>query len=244
MGYTAFLMENSNTNVRIGIIAVIIIAALGLGYWYYTQSQNPFPMAAGDSIESWDFQGSHNDDGPNEQRAKDEIARLEGGLKDEATEPPDYALYVSIANQYSLLGDGKLAYEYLGKALEIDSEKTGLAWHNMGSLMERLGALNTARSAYERAVRAQPNIEIYHLANLEFLMKHFREDTGAIEEAFAAAEKQFKNPAPTFQLKASWLIEQNRPVDAIQYLEQIRDVVPTDMQASIDAEIRDLQEKQ
>ncbi|TSC87080.1 MAG: hypothetical protein G01um10148_185 [Parcubacteria group bacterium Gr01-1014_8] len=213
MVYTFLPMENSNKNVRIGII-VTIIAIIGLGLWYYSQNQNPLPVQSGDSIESWNFQGSYNDDGPNEQKARDEIARLEEGLKDAETEPTDYALYVSLANQYTLLGDGKAAYENLGRAVEIDSEKTGMAWHNMGALMERLGAFETARVAYGKAVAAQPHLDIYHLANLEFLMKHFPDDVEAIEDAFDASEKQFNAPAPTLQLKIQWLESVGRADEA------------------------------
>ena len=95
-----------------------------------------------------------------------------------------YELYVSIANQYELLGDGKQEFTYLNYALAIDSTKTGLAWHNMGKLLERLGAYKSARVAYDRMVQAQSTSQ-YIRARLEFLQAHMPEDTDAIAQAQA-----------------------------------------------------------
>lgn len=113
-----------------------------------------FPVLSSDTIVSWSWKGPYKDGGEYEVKALNSIKRLLGLLgKGEYT---DYELYVSLANQYELLGDGKKTYEFLLRALAIDSEHTGLAWYNMGVLMKNLGALNTARVAFDRAYAAQP----------------------------------------------------------------------------------------
>lgn len=206
--YNARPMANK---LILGALALLII--LAGGWWYMTQ-RDVFSVVSGDSIQSWDFQGSYKDGGANEKKARDEIARLEEGLKDAAVEPTDYILYVGIANQYVLLGDGKSAFKNLNKALAIDSEKTGLAWHNMGVLMERLGAINTARIAFSRAVDAQPHIDMYHTAYLAFLTKYFSEDKELVEAAFKRSQEQFGDAAPTVPLMAAWLEEQGRNAEA------------------------------
>ncbi|MBI5457034.1 hypothetical protein HY969_04835 [Candidatus Kaiserbacteria bacterium] len=205
------------------LIVLALVAVLGVAaYWYSRSSSHMLPIASGDSIESWDFQGSYNDDGPNEKRARDEIVRSEAGLEDEATDPTDYVLYVSISNQYMLLGEGKAAYEALGKALEIDAEKTGLAWHNLGSLMERLGAINTARIAYEKAAEVQPVVEAYHSARVQFLLKYFPEDSAALEAAFSRAERTFGTDHPVvMQLRYEWLVKQGKTEEAAAMLERL-----------------------
>lgn len=195
----------------LGVVMPLVVAG---GAWWYIGQSHVLPIAAGDSIKPWDFQGSYKDGGANEKKARDEIARLEEGLKDEATEPTDYILYVSISNQYVLLGDGKSAYNNLNYALAIDSEKTGLAWHNMGTLMERLGAVNTARIAFSRAVDAQPHIDMYQLVYLQFLVKYFSEDKELIESAFARSKEQFGDAAPTVPVMAEWLEQQGRHEEA------------------------------
>ncbi len=200
--------QSAPTQKRIilGISALIFIAGAG-AWWYMHQPTPPLALVAGDKVVSWDFKGSHGDGGELQKRVRAEIARLESLLQNEKGEPTDYELYVSIANQYTLLGDGANAYEYLGKALSIDSEKTGLAWYNMGTLLERLGAPLTARIAYTKAVDAQSHIEQYHLARLSLLTKYFPDDTAAIEANFAQAETQL-GPLPSIlQMKAAWLKE-------------------------------------
>ncbi len=143
----------------------------------------PFALVAGEAIASWDFAGTYNDNGQLEAKVRVDIERLKGLLNSGTY--TNYELYVSIANQYELLGEGKQEYTYLNYALAIDSTKTGLAWHNMGRLLERLGAYKSARVAYDRMVEAQP-IRQYILARLEFLKARMPGDTNAIAQAEAA----------------------------------------------------------
>ncbi|PIW96247.1 hypothetical protein CO131_01360 [Candidatus Kaiserbacteria bacterium CG_4_9_14_3_um_filter_50_16] len=127
-------------------------------------------LADGDSVASWNFIGAYAGNDAFVQKANSDIVRLTALLGTGTY--TDYTLYVSIANQYDLLGDGKNELAYLEKALAIDSTNTGLAWHNAGQLLARLGAYATARTAFERAVVAEP-IGQYKLALADFLEAHF-----------------------------------------------------------------------
>jgi tetratricopeptide (TPR) repeat protein len=111
-------------------------------------------LVKGDAVVSWNFKGAYAGNAELAQKAQGEISRLSAMLGSGTF--TDYSLYVSIANQYDLLGDGAQEFVYLKKALGIDSEHTGLAWSNLGHLLSRLGAKLTARVAFERAVAAQP----------------------------------------------------------------------------------------
>ena len=149
-----------------------------------------FTLVPGDTIVSWDFAGTYNDSGQLEARANSEIARMKSLLNSGTF--TNYELYVSIANQYELLGDGKQEFTYLNYALAIDSTITGLAWHNMGKLLERLGAYNSARVAYDAMLKAQVTSQ-YIRARLEFLQAHMPWDTDAIKQAESdlAASKEY-----------------------------------------------------
>lgn len=168
-------------NKYIWIVGVLLFAAVGLLFVTGQRvAKNLFPIHSADVVKAWDFPGIYKDAGEREARAISEIARLKGLLgKGEYT---DYTLYVSIAAQYELLGDGEKAYEYLGKVLTIDSEKTGLAWHNMGKLMEKLEAYESARIAFARAIKAEA-APVYYLSQIDFLEHHFPNDTATIEES-------------------------------------------------------------
>ncbi|KKU80818.1 MAG: hypothetical protein UY07_C0032G0002 [Parcubacteria group bacterium GW2011_GWA1_47_8] len=178
-------------NKYIWVAGALFLVTVGL--WFVKDqivAKNPFPIHSVDVVKAWDFPGIYKDAGEREARAISEISRLKGLLgKGEYT---DYTLYVSIAAQYELLGDGKRDYEYLGKALILDSEKTGLAWHNMGKLMEKLGAYESARIAFGRAIKAEA-APVYYLSQISFLEQYFPTDTATIKEARTAAGLPPKN---------------------------------------------------
>ncbi len=228
-------------NIILGLAAALLIVG---GVWYYTQIKPKFTLEldSRDTIASWDFQGSHNDGGELEARVTTEMEKLQAALEDEATEPTDYSIYVSMAGQYTLLGDGKNTLKYLEKALAIDSVKTGLAWHNVGVLMERLGALNTARTAYARAAESQSQIDAYHIARFNFLVKHFSEDKEAIDAALNEAAIEFgEDDRFVMNARAEWLEIQEEWQDAIGVWEKILIVSPEELKSGIRAKIIELQ---
>ncbi len=156
--------------IVVGLGFAIVAGAASYYGWQNRTLPNPLPLTSGDSIVSWDFKGVYLDGGTLEAKARGAIVRLEGLLG--SGEFTDYELYVSIANQYELLGDGRNAYEYFGRAVREDTaNNTGLAWHNLGVLLARLGALETARIAYEKAAEIQP-IQQYLNALEDFKAAH------------------------------------------------------------------------
>jgi len=174
-------------NKNILIIGVLLIGIVFGGWWItkdsaYVKLDNPFSVSQVDTIGSWNFTGVYNDGGELEARALAEIVRLEKLLKEKDEKFTDYILYVSIAAQYDLLGDGEKVFEYLGDALAVDADNTGLAWHNMGKLMTRLGAYESARTAFNNAVKAQA-LPVYYMSLIDFLEEYFPDDKLAINNA-------------------------------------------------------------
>lgn len=159
-------------------------------------------VVAGDTIVSWDFDGVYEGNQELIAKADAEIARLNNllGKGDYA----DTALYVALANQYRLLGDGKREYDYLTRAISEGGGTTGLPWHNLGVLMERLGALQTAQGAYETSVRIQPEFKFYQLAYLTFLTTRMKGEAVSIEKAFADALSNLGQDAEVLALRAQW----------------------------------------
>lgn len=162
-------------------------------------------LAKGDAIPSWDFKGAYAGNAELAAKAGAEIDRLSGLIG--KGQYPDVTLYVGIANQYDLLGDGKREYDSLASAIKA-SETLGLPWHNLGVLMARLGALRTARAAYENATLLQPELKFYHYAYLDFLTERMGDDAISIEKAFAAAAQNVGQDAYLSQLRSRW--EQSR----------------------------------
>lgn len=162
---------------------------------------HPLPLASTDKIVSWDFKGAYADNPELTAKAQNEIKRLSIIL--ETATSSAMILSVGIANQYELLGDGKKQYEYLERAARTNPEN-GLPWHNLGVLMERLGAYETARIAYEKSTLVQPELKFYHYAYIEFLTSRTKGDTANIEKAFSFAEKNIGKTQYLTELRTEW----------------------------------------
>lgn len=162
---------------------------------------NLLQLASGDNIVSWNFKGAYTDNPQLVAKAESEIKRLSGQL---ATATSSYMITaVGIANQYELLGDGEKQYEYLERAARANPEN-GLPWHNLGVLMERLGAYETARIAYEKSTLVQPEFKFYHYAYIEFLTSRTKDDSVNIEKAFSFAEKSIGKTQYLIDLRTEW----------------------------------------
>lgn len=171
-----------------------------------TTASNPtkskMAIASGDVVASWDFVGAYAGNPELVAKAESEIARLSNLLKTATSSA--MILSVNIANQYEFLGYGKKQYEYLGRAIQAWRGQSGLPWHNLGVLMERLGALKTARVAYEEATIIQPQLEVYQYAYISFLINNMKDDAVSIEKAFTTAEKNIGKAQYLSDLRTEW----------------------------------------
>lgn len=164
-------------------------------------TEHPLSLSEGDIVASWDFKGAYSDNSELTAKAQSEIARLSELLATATSSA--MILSVGVANQYELLGDGKKQYEYLERAIQTNPEN-GLPWHNLGALMERLGAYKTARVAYEKSTLVQPELKFYHYAYVEFLTSRMKEDTATIEKALENAEKNIGKTPYLLELRTEW----------------------------------------
>ncbi|MDB5194883.1 MAG: hypothetical protein JWO84_67 [Parcubacteria group bacterium] len=153
---------------RIALVLVLVGAAFFL-VLPLLLSANKYPLASGDQVASWNFNGAYADQGPNQTRTVREIQGLKATLGKDKRK--DYDVLVGLASEYELLGDGKSAYQYLSQAIAKDGSR-GLAYMNMGQLMESLGAIRTARTAFDAAVKAEPKSGIYVSARNSFYSRH------------------------------------------------------------------------
>ena len=128
-----------------------------------------YSVSPNDHISTWQWHGAYLDGAQKQSDTKKEIAHLRGMLgKGSAS---DYELYIGIASQYELLGDGKSTYQYLSGAIAKEPKK-GLAYMNMGHLMEELGAFTTAHRAYDEAVKLEPGNQAFMASQQNFLIHH------------------------------------------------------------------------
>ncbi len=203
-------------------------------------ANQPFPINKADTIASWSFKGAYSGNATLTAHAQADIVHLRSLLG--KGEYDDYDLYIGMGNDANLLGDGKSAYDAYNRAVAIHPGK-GLAYANIGHLMDELGAYHTAADAYAKAVAVEPSMLEYQLQRLTFLTQRFPNDNALILAAFTDASNEFGDSAPVLAIEAQWLTGQGRYADAIKAWQTVKMLSPKDRQASIDAEIARLQAK-
>jgi len=218
------------------IIGLVILVLVAVGVWYHFADMRipAIPINPNDTIVSWSFRSIYNGNDARAARTQADIAKLSGLLgKDQHS---NYELFVSIAQNYDLLGDGKSEFQYLERAIAA-GPSGGAAWNNLGVLMEKLGALYTARTAYAQAVAVESSVSAYQEAQLRFLTAHFPQDVSAIETAFQTGMEKSAD-SNLLPIKAGWLSSIGSTTAAIATWKQFSNYVSSASQrAAIDAEI-------
>ena len=200
-----------------------------------------FPINSADAISSWTFKGAYSGNATLIAQANADIAHLTSLLG--KGQYDDYDLHIGIGNDDGLMGEGKKAYQEYNQAIAIHPTK-GLAYANLGHLMDELGAEQTAADAYAKAVAVEPGQLEYHLERLTFLTQKLPGDNALILAAFTDASTQFGDTASVLAIEAEWLTGQKRYADAIKAWQTVKMLSPASRRGAIDTEIARLKAKQ
>ncbi|MBU6388659.1 hypothetical protein KGQ72_02190 [Patescibacteria group bacterium] len=193
-----------------------------------------FPINPADMLANWHFTGAYSSSDSAMTEAQNDITHLTNLLG--TGEYDDYDLYNGIANDYGLLGDGRTAYQFYNRAIRIHPKK-GLAYANLGHLMDELGARYTAADAYAAATHAEPGMLEYHTERLTYLARQFPNDTARITAALTDASNVFGDTAQILSIEAQWLTRLHRYADALAAWEKVKQLSPGQDTTAIDAEI-------
>jgi tetratricopeptide (TPR) repeat protein len=220
-------------------VALIVVAAGAT--WYQMRPLPGFPINPKDSIRSWTFKGAYTGNDTLITQANADMAHLVSLMG--KGEFDDYDLYIGIGNDYNLEGNGKAAYDAYNRAITIHTDK-GLAYANLGHLMDEIGAPYTAADAYAAAVKAEPGQLEYHIDRVTYLTRQFPEDQTQLLAAFTDASAQFGDTAPILAIEARWLTGLGRYADAIAAWQRAKLLSPGKDTTAIDTEIARLKAKQ
>ena len=198
-----------------------------------------FQVDKADAIASWTFKGTGMGNITLETQANADIDTLTKLLGKGTYD--DYDLYNGIANDYTTLGNGAMAYHYYNLAVAIHPAR-GLVYMNLGHLFSLLGAEHTAVNAYAKAVAVEPKQIAYWLAYLDFL-ESSQPKSALTASVFASAITATNANPDVLISEANWLESIGRINDAIAAWQKVRPNVGADQQAAIDAKIQKLQAK-
>lgn len=235
-------MRISKSQFATALIAVgVILVIAAVAYYVFVVRVVPFPIDTRDALTEWNFKGLYAGNDALIADARKRIDKLTNllGVRDEFD---DYDHYIGIGNDYLEIGDGRAAYDAYNKAIHIHPKK-GLAYVNMGHLMDLLHAPQTAISAYEKAVVVEPGNLQYHLQRLDYLTRAFPHEQALLEAAFADAAKVFGDTPATLAILAQWKEGLGLYAQAIKAWQAARQLSSESRQEAIDAEIVRLQKK-
>lgn len=167
------------------IIGLVSAGALLLGNEKNAESQ-AFTLVA-EEKPVWDFEGSYEASIELREKAEAEIQRLKD-LKGTG-EFSDYDLEIGIAQYYALLGEGKKSYEHLLAAIEINDTKP-LAYANLGVLLAKVDARESAKKAYEMALDRNDTVQ-NRIMYIQHLEQHYADDLDLVESAHTFAIEKF-----------------------------------------------------
>ena len=227
--------------ITVGVVLVVAVAAVIGWKHYHTVPVPAFPINVADTISSWSFKGAYTGNDTLVAQANADITHLKSLLG--KGQYDDYDLYIGIGNDDNLLGDGKGAYDNYNQSIAIHPTK-GLAYLNVGHLMDEMGAYHTAADAYAKAVAVEPGMLQYHIQRLDFLTRQFPTDSTLLLTAFTDASNQFGDTASILTIEAQWLTGQKRYADAIAAWQRAKLLSPGKDTSAIDAEITRLKAKQ
>ncbi len=199
-----------------------------------------FPINSADKIVSWTFKGAYTGNNTLVAQANADIANLTSMFGKGTYD--DYDLYLGIGNDDILLGDGAGAYKNYNHSISIHPKK-GLAYANLGHLMNELGAYNTAADAYAKAVAVESGMLEYHIERLNYLTKQFPNNRDVIASALSDANKAFGDNASILVIEAKWLAGQKDYSGAIKIWELAKTLSPGKDTTAMDTEIARLQAK-
>jgi tetratricopeptide (TPR) repeat protein len=223
----------------LGILALVLV--LGGAFLYFKLHTSSFPINTQDKIASWTFKGAYSGNDTLMQQAAADVAHLKSLLG--KGEFDDYDLHIGLGNDANLMGDGKTSYGEYNRAVAIHPTK-GLAYANLGHLMDELGAPYTAADAYSKAVAVEPGQLEYHIERLTYLTGQFPQDSSRLLAAFTDASTQFGDTAPVLAIEARWLTSLGRYADAITAWQRTKLLSPGQDTSAIDREIARLKSKE
>jgi len=187
---------------KVGIslaVAVVLGIAIFTAVQVGNKTEPVFTLVEGER-PTWDFEGIFEASEELILRAETEQERLRGLLgSDEISE---YDIHVGVAEQYSLLGEGKNAYNELLVAINLD-ETRYLAFMNLGNLLGKVKAPKSAKIAYEMGLDRNDTVS-NRINYIQHLEQYFGNDLDLVESSHVFALEKFPNSTILKTRYESW----------------------------------------
>jgi tetratricopeptide (TPR) repeat protein len=125
---------------------------------------------------------------------------------DKNTDVEEYFRILAVAQNYSILGEGRKSYAALLEAIELSPEKSA-AFNMLGNVLVKMGNLSSARASFELAVEKESALFTNHIALAAFLREYFPKDTDSIRRAYEYGIEKNSGNLTIRKEQASWFEE-------------------------------------
>jgi len=216
---------------------IVVLAIVGFaGYKLYFEetgwpTSSHFDLLEDPTTINWKFDAVTKDATSAEERIKQISGDSTIG---------DYEKDLSLAEEYRLLGEGDLTYKYLLKAIDVLPNKS-LTYGNLGDLLEKVGAIDSARGAYERAVTVESQYPVNHSNLIQFYIRNYSDDTDLIKSTFESALDRTGKDETLMKEFAQWLSSQKQYSESVAIWQKVLKNYHPQNQQAIEQEIARLQ---
>ncbi len=163
-----------------------------------------------------------------------ETAKASIAASEQAGEKVDMNLYLTIAEQYYILGDLVGAREAYEAYLELNPASY-VAWNAYGSVLEFMGDFSAAGPAFQKAIDGF-KIEEYFRDYAEFLAAHEPEKEAEYKAVLDSAFEHVGQTPWTMQALGDWYFAHNDCALGRDHYEVAIDLEPENQNISLDAE--------
>lgn len=192
----------------------VLLIVLGVAFMLFPgKATGSFALAPGEA-PAWDaLDAPFLDNEQAKARGESELATIGNALAEEEV-PRKYELLVGRAQYQELLGNGQAAYDDLLAAI-AENPDAPLAYHNLGILLARAKAPESAARALQIAADKAPRETLYQSSYLSHLVQSFPEDAARIDAAYAFAKQFVGDTADYWTHYATYLTSAKRYAEAV-----------------------------
>jgi len=208
-------------------IILFLIAVLLVGVFVYKNKDRESILLSDNERQAL------NDIGPTQTTesdiamAKTKIDSFHSELKNGSKDKTKYYLYIAIAQQYELLGNGENTAVNLFLASKQENDRS-LPFFKLGDLFEKAELFNRAEEYYEKAIDTEPQIVQNHRGLLNLYIEKMSVGKSRVQSTFDDARSETGDDIDVLRMYAKWLTAESEYLRAIDILRFILRENPTD----------------
>lgn len=199
---------NKSLKYGVGIIIIVLVVFMIIGF-SNSNNENTISLLPAEAGISLEYDSLYDSDG--EDLVNEKIDLLKESLDGS---PDDYNRYIDIALQEDLIGNGNEVLANLNEAIKINPENT-LAYNNIGTLFEKVGAYESAKNTFAKALEIDDSVVYTHQLIIDLHKSYLNSSDEVMEDVFDTALGKTNRDLQILRDYASWLTREDKYQEAL-----------------------------